>query len=75
MAVEMRAFNASTLGADHMVVGMWDAVKTQIAPYIWQWFDTHKDQKVTTIAGIYTIRIGSFGIAEAILSKLFAPRA
>ena len=72
MAIQMQAVNTSEL--DNLAQTMWNGVKPQLNPIVWKWYDAHKDQKVTTILKVYTVTIGSFGIAEAIITHLFGPR-
>lgn len=74
MAIQMTAFSASAAGLNAIERGTWDVLKIKMLPYIWQWYDAHKNQKVTTILKVYTITIGSFGIAEAIITHLFGER-
>lgn len=53
---------------------VWDATKTMVAPFVWAWYDAHKGQKVAKIGGVYQVTIGSFGIAEMLLTAIFGTR-
>jgi hypothetical protein len=48
-----------------------DGLISKLAPYVWVWYEAHKDTKVTKIFGIYTVTIGSFGIAALIITQIF----
>lgn len=71
--IKMQQFNAN--GA---LVGLekalWETLRQKLTPLAWAWYDAHKDQQVTKIFGVYTVRVGSFGIAEAIITNLLGPR-
>lgn len=76
MAIQMKAFTASTTSAlNSTEQALWVVMKDKLRPVIWQWYDEHKDQKVTKIFGVYTVTIGSFGIAEAIITHIFGARS
>lgn len=53
---------------------IWEQAKPMVAPMAWAWYDAHKDQKVAKIGGFYQVTIGSFGIAQMILTAIFGPR-
>jgi hypothetical protein len=53
---------------------VWEAAKPMVAPMAWAWYDSHKDQKVAKLGGFYQITIGSFGIAEMLLTAIFGSR-
>jgi hypothetical protein len=55
-------------------VNGWEEIKKIVAPYVWSWYDEHKDMKVTKLFGVYTIRVGSFGIAEMVITAIFGAR-
>lgn len=52
----------------------WESMKPKVAPYIWAWYDSHKDQKVATIGGFFPIRVSSFHIAEMVITAIVGPR-
>lgn len=52
----------------------WDTIKPMVAPFVWSYYDQHKDDKVTKLFGFYTVTVGSFGIAEMLLTAIFGPR-
>lgn len=52
----------------------WERVKPKIAPYVWAWYDQHKDDRIATILGVYRITVGSFHIAEMVLTAIFGTR-
>lgn len=62
------------LAAVPIDINGWEEIKKVVAPYVWSWYDEHKDQKVTRLFGFYTVRVGSFGIAEAVITSIFGPR-
>lgn len=53
---------------------IWEQAKPMVAPMAWAWYDAHKNQKVAKIGGFYQVTIGSFGIAEMILTAIFGAR-
>jgi len=73
MAIQMQQFEGSS-ALDGIEVALWETLKKKLNPVVYAWYDSHKDQKVTKILGIYTVTIGSFGIAVAIISHVFGPR-
>ena len=53
---------------------VWPYLKEKLNPIVWKWYEDNKDDKITSFLKIYTIRIGSFGIAEFVINHLFGPR-
>jgi hypothetical protein len=54
--------------------GVWDKAKPMVAPMAWAYYDSHKSQKVASIGGFFTVTLGSFGIAEMLLTAIFGAR-
>jgi len=57
-----------------ITIADWAKVAALFGPMVWAWFDQHKNQKVTKLFGFFTITIGSFGIAEQVITSIFGPR-
>lgn len=51
-----------------------DDLRAKLAPVAWSWYDNHKGDSVKRLFGVYTVSIGSFGIAEAVLTFIVGPR-
>jgi hypothetical protein len=66
-----RHFVATTVKFDP---ALWERTKPMVAPMVWAWYESHKDQKVAKLGGFYQVTIGSFGIAEMVLAAVFGPR-
>lgn len=71
---QMRGLMSTGTAATGLNSQDWERVKPQVAPYVWAWYDQHKDNKVATIMGVYRITVGSFRIAEMVITAIFGPR-
>lgn len=72
--IQMRGLMSTGTAASGLNSQDWERVKPQVAPYVWAWYDQHKDNKVATILGVYRITVGSFRIAEMVITAIFGAR-
>ena len=52
----------------------WESMRPKVAPLVWAWYDQHKDNRVATLGGFYRITVGSFHIAEMVITAIFGAR-
>jgi hypothetical protein len=75
VAIKMKEFTSYSslqLGPAQRVI--WEDIRYTLRPIVWRWYDEHKGQKITTLFKVYTVKISSFGIAEAVLTSVFGAR-
>jgi len=53
---------------------VWPVLREKFNPIVWKWYDANKDDKITKIFGIYTVTVGSFGIAAFVISRIIGDR-
>lgn len=71
----LRQFSATGNSLSPLEKAGWEVAKVKLNPVAWAWYDEHKDLQVTKVLGFLTVRIGSFGIAEMVISSIFGPRS
>jgi hypothetical protein len=71
-AIDVKSLPAGTLTTIEAAV--WPAIKEKLAPIVWGWYEVHQGDRVTKIAGFYTVTISSFGIVALALTEIFGPR-
>lgn len=70
-AIAPRGLTSSVSTFDNAV---WDKARPMVSPMAWAYYDTHKNQKVASIGGFFTVTLGSFGIAEMLITAIFGAR-
>jgi hypothetical protein len=72
-AIDVKSLPAGTLTTIEAAV--WPAIKEKLAPIVWGWYEVHQGDRVTKIAGFYTVTISSFGIVALALTEIFGARS
>lgn len=74
MAQEMAKFSlpASVEKAlGEALVEGWDAIKTVLAPHVWEWFQNNKDVRIGRVFGMWPLYWGSFDLVKGAITAIF----